>query len=196
MPIYFFPDGTSSTAQLVLMNDRQETVRVYLRGSRDWCAWAESSAVMIQRGRESRPMTHPGRTRRSALTLLEVVLALAILAGSFATLAQLVGLGMRAAGNSRDLTTAQLLAESMMSEITAGILPTENLNRVPMDTHPGWLVSAIVDNTPYQGILRVTVITERETESYRACRLSAHPLDSRSQPGLADRRRGSSGRLQ
>jgi hypothetical protein len=32
LPVYFFPDGTSSTAQLVLMNDRHEAVRVYLRG--------------------------------------------------------------------------------------------------------------------------------------------------------------------
>ncbi len=31
-PIYFFPDGTSSTAQVLLSNDRNEIVRVYLRG--------------------------------------------------------------------------------------------------------------------------------------------------------------------
>jgi hypothetical protein len=101
------------------------------------------------------------------LTLLEVVLALAILVGAFATLGQLVGLGMRAAGNSRDLTQAQLLAESTMSEIAAGILSTEPLTRVPLDTNPGWLVSTQVDNTIHQGILRVTVFTERDSESYR-----------------------------
>jgi prepilin-type N-terminal cleavage/methylation domain-containing protein len=32
MPIFFFPDGTTSTAQLVLMNDHQEAMRIYLRG--------------------------------------------------------------------------------------------------------------------------------------------------------------------
>ena len=32
MPIFFFPDGTTSSAQLVLANDRQSTVTVYLRG--------------------------------------------------------------------------------------------------------------------------------------------------------------------
>jgi prepilin-type N-terminal cleavage/methylation domain-containing protein len=32
MPVYFFPDGTSSTAQLVVANDQDEAVRVYLRG--------------------------------------------------------------------------------------------------------------------------------------------------------------------
>jgi general secretion pathway protein I len=113
-------------------------------------------------------MIRPAGTDRRALTLLEVVLALAILAGSFATLAQLVGLGMRAAGSSRELTTAQLLAESIMSEIAAGIVPAETLNRVPMDTHPGWLVSAVIDNSPHPGILRVTVIAERDIQTYRS----------------------------
>lgn len=32
MPIFFFPDGTTSTAQLVLSNDNQETVTLNLRG--------------------------------------------------------------------------------------------------------------------------------------------------------------------
>jgi hypothetical protein len=32
MPIYFFPDGTSSTAQLMLMNEQNQAIRVYLRG--------------------------------------------------------------------------------------------------------------------------------------------------------------------
>jgi hypothetical protein len=32
MPIYFYPDGTSSSAQLVLWNDRQQLIRVHLRG--------------------------------------------------------------------------------------------------------------------------------------------------------------------
>jgi hypothetical protein len=104
---------------------------------------------------------------RNALSLLEVVLALAILAGSFATLAQLVGLGMRAAGNGRDLAQAQLLADSVMSEITAGVLPAESLNQVPLDMHPGWLVSTAIETTIHQGILRVTVLVERDSTSLR-----------------------------
>jgi prepilin-type N-terminal cleavage/methylation domain-containing protein len=32
MPIYFFPDGTSSSAQLLLWNDREQLIRVHLRG--------------------------------------------------------------------------------------------------------------------------------------------------------------------
>jgi general secretion pathway protein I len=107
---------------------------------------------------------------RSALSLLEVVLALAILAGSFATLAQLVGLGMRAAGNSRDLAQAQLLADSVLSEMAAGLLPAEPLHQVPADTHPGWLVSTAIESTMHGGILRVTVLVERDSLSVRNAR--------------------------
>jgi type II secretion system protein H len=32
IPIYFYPDGTTSSAELMLFNDRQQTVSVYLRG--------------------------------------------------------------------------------------------------------------------------------------------------------------------
>jgi type II secretory pathway pseudopilin PulG len=104
------------------------------------------------------------------LTLLEVLLALAILAGAFATLAQLAGLGMRAAGNSRDLTQAQLLADSVMSEIAAGIIPAESINGLPLDTNPGWVASVVVESALQQGMLRVTVITERDVASYRSVR--------------------------
>jgi uncharacterized membrane protein YgcG len=75
---------------------------------------------------------------------------------------------MRAAGNSRDLTQAQLLADSVMSEIAAGIIPAESVNRLPLDTNPGWLASVVVDNALQQGMLRVTVITQRDVASYRS----------------------------
>jgi prepilin-type N-terminal cleavage/methylation domain-containing protein len=32
IPIYFYPDGTSSSAELMLVNDRQQVVSVFLRG--------------------------------------------------------------------------------------------------------------------------------------------------------------------
>ncbi len=31
-PVYFFPDGTTSTARLVLLNDRRQALPIYLRG--------------------------------------------------------------------------------------------------------------------------------------------------------------------
>ena len=104
------------------------------------------------------------RGSRRALTLLEVVLAMTILVGSFAVLGQLVTIAINAAKNTRDLTRGQLLAESTMSEIGAGIVPAENLDAMPVVSNPGWRVSAVVQSTPYQGILQVSVVTQRETD--------------------------------
>ena len=59
--------------------------------------------------------------RRRGLSLLEVVLALAILSGAFVALTQLVSTGLRAAANARDLTRAQIMAETVVSEIVAGL---------------------------------------------------------------------------
>ena len=74
---------------------------------------------------------------------------------------------MRAAGNGRDLAQAQLLADSVMSEIVAGVIPPQPLDQVPHDMYPGWLVSTAFDTTVHQGILRVTVLVERDSASAR-----------------------------
>lgn len=101
------------------------------------------------------------------LTLLEVVLALAILTASFATLAQLVGVAVRAARQGRELTRGQLVAESLMAEIAAGAIAADNLSAVPVDTDPGWLVSATVTPTMQDGIIQVTVMAQQDSASRR-----------------------------
>jgi prepilin-type N-terminal cleavage/methylation domain-containing protein len=113
--------------------------------------------------------------RRSAaahcgLTLLEVVLALAILAGSATVLSQLVGLSMRAASNGRDLTQAQLLAESIMSEIAAGITRAETFTETRLPNDPDWLASAYVEPAQQPGMIRLTIVVRRDTLSLRAAR--------------------------
>ena len=74
-------------------------------------------------------MPIPHRQRARGLSLIEVVLAMAIMAAAMVMLSQLVTLGLRAAGEARDVTRGQLLAESIMSEIAAGITPAESVNR-------------------------------------------------------------------
>lgn len=115
-------------------------------------------------------MTTNRHTKRSALSLLEVVLAMAILAGSFATLAQLVSLGIRAAGHGRDLTQGQIIAETAMSEIAAGIVQPTGLSGVPSEMNPDWLISVVSEATQYQGIIQVTVIAERDASLGRPAR--------------------------
>ena len=63
---------------------------------------------------------------RRGLTLLEVLLALAILGGALATIGELMRIGARNAEIARDKTTAQLLAEATMGELEVGFLPLQS----------------------------------------------------------------------
>jgi type II secretion system protein I len=101
---------------------------------------------------------------RQALSLLEVILALAILAAALATLGNLLGVGTRSASHARDMTVAQLLCESKMAELTAGVIPLEPVNRVPSATAPGWLYSVLVTTTEEQNLFAVRVIVEQDVE--------------------------------
>ncbi|MBW8884274.1 MAG: prepilin-type N-terminal cleavage/methylation domain-containing protein, partial [Planctomycetia bacterium] len=48
------------------------------------------------------------------LSLMEVILAIAILGGALAMIGQLIRIGSRSAAEARDLTMSQLYAESEM----------------------------------------------------------------------------------
>ena len=61
-------------------------------------------------------------------SLLEIVLALAILAGALAALGEVMRLGDQNAEAAGDETQAELLAESVMSELVVGARPLENVN--------------------------------------------------------------------
>ena len=116
-------------------------------------------------------MTKASQCRRTqGLSLVEVVLAMAILAMAMVMLSQLVRLGLRAAGEARDVTRGQLLAESIMSEVAAGITPAESVQQVPVDLEPGWLVSIEVQTTMQDGLLQVVVVTERDSDSQNKAR--------------------------
>ena len=60
------------------------------------------------------------RNRRSAFTLLEIILSLAILAGSLAALGEVMRLADQNASMTGDETQAQILAASIMDELVAG----------------------------------------------------------------------------
>ena len=75
----------------------------------------------------------PGLPRRG-FTLLEVILALTILAGAMAVLGEISRLAMQNATGARDLARAQLLAESKLAEIQAGITSPDAVENTAFDT--------------------------------------------------------------
>ena len=105
--------------------------------------------------------------KRGGFSLLEVILALAILAGSMAVLGELARLGLQNAQIARDTAQAQLLCESKLAEITAGITPMQAVSDAEFEEPVGdgtmkWLFSIDVQQTNCQGMsaVRVTVVQD------------------------------------
>ena len=98
-------------------------------------------------------------SRRTGLTLLEVVLALSIFLASLAALGQLISTGSRAAIESRLLTQAVLHCETKLAEILAGVEPMQSVSDAPLgDETPGWYWSLQVADGPHYDILDLEVL--------------------------------------
>jgi len=109
---------------------------------------------------------------RRAFSLLEVVLSLGILAVSVALLTQLIGLGFRNARQARSLTEAQMIAQSLIDQISLGILPPDPIDEVPVgmmtevdslsaETDAEWTYSIDQEPAPVDGLLMVIVRVQR-----------------------------------
>jgi len=107
------------------------------------------------------------RHARPGFTLLEVLLALAILTVAFAVLGELARLGMRNARIARDKTQAELLCQSKMAEIAAGVTLPDPVQGVPLESvgdvaGPGWLYSVDIGATEQDGLMAVRVTVAQD----------------------------------
>jgi len=100
-------------------------------------------------------------------TLLEVILALAILAGSLAALGEVMRLADQSAAMTRDETQAQILAASIMDELVAGARGLTVVNRAVFD--PDWdpqcVYSIAMEQTRYEELVSVRVLVEQQLDA-------------------------------
>jgi type II secretion system protein I len=102
--------------------------------------------------------------KRSGLSLLEVMLALAILGLALAAIGELMRIGSRSAEMARDLTTAQILCETKMAEIVTGMLPTTPIAEAPiLDAGTGndWLYAIETQTIDQQGLISIRVTVQQ-----------------------------------
>jgi len=116
------------------------------------------------------------RRYRRAFSLLEIILALAILAGAVAVLGQLSRDGLENARLARDLTQAQLYCESKMAEIAAGLVSPTSVSDTPVEDGSdeaieGWLCSIEVSSASQSGLLSVRVTVHQDPS------IHASPVD-------------------
>jgi prepilin-type N-terminal cleavage/methylation domain-containing protein len=98
---------------------------------------------------------------RGGLTLLEVMLALAILGVCMAALGGLIHVGAVSASRARDEAKAQILCETTMAEVAAGILPAQPIGPVPYELETEWAYTITIMPIQQQELTAVSVRVEQ-----------------------------------
>lgn len=104
---------------------------------------------------------------RGGFTLLEIILALAILAGALAALGEVMRLGDQNAARTRDETHAQILASSVMDEILSGVRPLTTVAGATFDlpTEPPWGYTIEITQSPdHLELLVIRVRVEQQLD--------------------------------
>ena len=112
----------------------------------------------------------PRSCRRAGLSLLEVILATAILGGAMVIIGQLLNLGYRSAVEAKIRSDANILVDAKMSEVAAGVIDLSSVSSTVIDENPDWTYSVDVQQSPQLGLLSVTVTVEQ------AQGISAEPI--------------------
>jgi len=107
-------------------------------------------------------------SRRSGLTLLEILLSLAIFFGSLAVLSQLAWNGVRAAVQARLMTQAIIRCEAKLAEVLAGYEPLQAKTRVPFSDNRAWTWTLVVADTNYPDLMQLEVTASHRGNSNMA----------------------------
>ena len=115
-----------------------------------------------------------GRPGCDGFTLFEVLLAVAIVGLGMAVITQVVWTGMDSAQATRDSVQAELLAESVMSELLSGIRPMESAEETTFDEESGldepdhWLYSIDVAPLDIEELFEIAVTTRINSDAAAA----------------------------
>jgi general secretion pathway protein I len=105
---------------------------------------------------------------RRGFSLLELILALAILGGAVAVLGEAASLAMRNAEFAREMGRAQLLCEGKLAEILAGAVPLQTVSRAKLSTaaadpdEPAWLYSVEKTSLGEDQLVSIRVTVTRD----------------------------------
>lgn len=123
-----------------------------------------SLATSRTAARQRVPRRHVPRQHaaRGGLSLLEVIIALAILAGSAAVIAQMVEMAVRRSTRSEERTEAVTLCHNLMNELVAGVRPWQNMTSPqPIDLFSPWDYQVTVEPLGFADLAALTVIVSR-----------------------------------
>ena len=101
--------------------------------------------------------------RRKGISLLEVILAVAILGGSMVVIGHGFFLGYRSVRNARMIGTGNRLADSAMAELAAGVIEPNSVGSSAFQDEPNWSYSIDIEDAEVPGLLTAMVTVENTT---------------------------------
>lgn len=108
-------------------------------------------------------MNRLGCNPRKGLSLLEVIVSIAILGAATTLIANVIFVGSRSAGRVRWSSEAQLLGDTKMAELSAGVLPLQSSGLSVIAENPRWSWSVEVGAAPINGLL-VAIVNIQPTD--------------------------------
>ena len=116
------------------------------------------------------------RKPQTAYSLIEVIVATAILLGSTIILTQLAGIGREHAWKADDVTRAQVLCQNKLNELLAGIAPVQSAENEPFEYDADWTYTVQVEPLDLSGLVSVSVtVTEVVLDADLANRTDRRP---------------------
>jgi prepilin-type N-terminal cleavage/methylation domain-containing protein len=107
--------------------------------------------------------------RARGFSLLEVILALAILAGAIAVLGEVIHLAREHAADCQTKTRAQILAATLMDEIAAGLREITEQDHEPLETDDltPWVYTISLPDIEIdlEDLVAVEVVVEQDLET-------------------------------
>jgi prepilin-type N-terminal cleavage/methylation domain-containing protein len=107
-------------------------------------------------------------TKRSGYSLIEMLVATAILLVAIGVLAELADVGLKHASRAEEAAAAQRICQNLLDEILCGVIPLESTAEDAVSDEPDWTYS--IDVKPIERVqwepglaeLRVTVVKTPE----------------------------------
>ncbi len=99
---------------------------------------------------------------RRGFSLLEVILAMAILLGAIVVLGELARNGRKNAAGARDWTQAELMAETLVAEVTSGVRPAEPIEEGQLESFDGWRYSIALEPVDEPGLVALEVTVAQD----------------------------------
>ncbi len=115
--------------------------------------------ISCQRGRSK---SHPAGATHGGFTLLEVLIATAVLLACMIVLTDLAHVGKSHAKDAEDLAAAQLICQTRLNEMLAGAKPIRAVSGERPRSLPGWILSVEVEPLKKSGLVAVRIIVKED----------------------------------